>query len=293
MLRWRLLLGVLFIGLLVGLFWLDLRLPMPGTCLFPLAMLLALAAAGELIGLFAAAGMHVRSGVVYAGTLLVVLSNAVPLFVPTLLAGRLERLEWPCLAIVAALGMVFVAEVFDFRQPGGISVRMGLETLAIVYLGGLVSFVIQLRVVEPANPGLAPLVALISVVKLCDTGAYTFGRLFGRHKLAPKLSPGKTIEGAVGGLACACLGAWIVLRLARMKYFGPPLAGPSWDWVVFGLAVGTAGILGDLAKSLIKRDVGRKDSSTWMPGFGGVLDMIDSVLLAAPVAYVLWIVLYG
>jgi phosphatidate cytidylyltransferase len=237
--------------------------------------------------------MKVRSSVVYAGTLLVVLSNAVPFFAPTLLAGRIERLEWPCLAIVGALGIVFVAEVITFQQPGGISVRMGLETLAIVYLGGLISFVVQLRIVEQGTPGLAPLVALISVVKLCDTGAYTFGRLFGRHKLAPKLSPGKTIEGAIGGLACACLGAWIVLRLARMKYFGPPLAGPSWDWLAFGLAVGAAGILGDLAKSLIKRDVGRKDSSTWMPGFGGVLDMIDSVLLAAPVAYVLWIVLYG
>ena len=65
-------------------------------------------------------------------------------------------------------------------------------------------------------------------------------------------------------------------------------ATEPWRWIVFGLAVGAAGLLGDLAESLLKRDAGRKDSSPWMPGFGGVLDLLDSILFAAPVAYLCW-----
>jgi phosphatidate cytidylyltransferase len=65
-------------------------------------------------------------------------------------------------------------------------------------------------------------------------------------------------------------------------------AAPAWGWLAYGLIVGVAGMLGDLAESLIKRDLGRKDSSDWMPGFGGVLDVLDSILFAAPVAYLCW-----
>jgi phosphatidate cytidylyltransferase len=126
------------------------------------------------------------------------------------------------------------------------------------------------------------------VVKMSDVGAYTVGRLAGRHKLAPVLSPGKTIEGALGGLLFACLGSWIALRWVLPAMTGAVAVYSNWGWLVYGLLVGLAGILGDLAESLIKRDVGRKDSSDWLPGFGGVLDMLDSVLLAAPVAYLCW-----
>jgi len=115
------------------------------------------------------------------------------------------------------------------------------------------------------------------------------GRLFGRHKMSPHISPGKTLEGAAGALACSCLASWATFRwLVPATTRAAVPRGPWWGWVLFGLLVGLAGLLGDLAESLLKRDSQRKDSSTWMPGFGGILDILDSILLAAPVAYALW-----
>jgi phosphatidate cytidylyltransferase len=101
----------------------------------------------------------------------------------------------------------------------------------------------------------------------------------GRHPLAPLLSPKKTWEGAIGGLAAAALAA------IGINSAGPVIPGGVLSTVGFGLALGSAGILGDLAESLIKRDCRRKDASQVLPGFGGVLDVIDAILFAAPVAY--------
>jgi len=136
--------------------------------------------------------------------------------------------------------------------------------------------------------GLVALVSLIAVVKAGDTGAYTAGRLFGWHKMTPILSPGKTWEGAAGAAIAAPLAAYATL------YFMLPasersLALNNWNWLIFGLAVGLAGLVGDLAESLLKRDLGRKDSSAYLAGFGGVLDLLDSIFFAAPVAYLIWI----
>jgi len=152
-------------------------------------------------------------------------------------------------------------------------------------VGVLFSFLIQLRLMW----GIGALASLIIVVKMGDTGAYTVGRLIGRRKMAPVLSPGKTIEGAVGALAFACFGAyaafqWLVPALAT----GEGHASTAWGWLPFGLLVGLTGLFGDLAESLIKRDAGCKDSSRWLPGFGGVLDIFDSILFAAPVAWLCW-----
>ena len=133
---------------------------------------------------------------------------------------------------------------------------------------------------------------MIAIVKMSDIGQYTAGRLFGKHKLAPTVSPGKTWEGVVGGVVfalrrgladddvrCAgdATGRWDVCGRLRLG-----------DWRLFAVALVAAGIVGDLAESLLKRDAGVKDSSTWMPGFGGVLDLLDSLLGAAPVAYLFW-----
>ena len=106
--------------------------------------------------------------------------------------------------------------------------------------------------------------------------------------MAPSLSPGKTIEGAVGGIAFAILGAWLSVAVLFPLATGSPSQTTWVGVVIYGLAVGLAGMLGDLAESLIKRDVMRKDSGTNVPGFGGFLDVYDSLLLAAPVAFGLW-----
>lgn len=126
----------------------------------------------------------------------------------------------------------------------------------------------------------------IFVPKMCDTGAYFTGRLIGKHPMTPVLSPKKTWEGAVGGFTFACLTAILLDRL------GPaPVLGLCWACEIgFGLSVGLAGMLGDLAESLVKRDCQKKDASQAVPGFGGILDVVDAVIFAAPVAF-LWFVI--
>jgi phosphatidate cytidylyltransferase len=128
---------------------------------------------------------------------------------------------------------------------------------------------------------------------MSDTGQYTFGRLFGRHKLAPTVSPGKTWEGAAGGLLVAVVTALLIFGWGSRSVAGTtavPGTAPTdiLSVVIFAIAVAAAGIVGDLAESLLKRDAGVKDSSDWLPGFGGVLDLLDSLLVAAPVAYLFW-----
>jgi phosphatidate cytidylyltransferase len=116
------------------------------------------------------------------------------------------------------------------------------------------------------------------------------GRIAGRNKLWPRLSPNKTIEGAIGGLVFGVAASLIVTSLAKFVLHAPCL-----DWLAsigFGLVVAPAAQLGDLMESMIKRDCEVKDASSAVPGFGGVLDVLDSLLFAAPVAYGFW-VLFG
>ncbi len=114
---------------------------------------------------------------------------------------------------------------------------------------------------------------LLLLVFGADIGAFFAGRSFGRHKLAPRVSPGKTWEGAAGGLATVALVAW-----GGAAHFGLPIAAG----VAFGCAVGIFSIIGDLTESMFKRAAGIKDSGTLLPGHGGILDRIDSVTAAAP-----------
>lgn len=188
------------------------------------------------------------------------------------------------LAIAAGVLIAFVGEMLRFKLPGGHLINLTGAVFAIVYVGLLGSFLVMLRIAY----GVPALVSMIIVAKLCDVGAYTVGRLIGRHKMAPSLSPGKTIEGAVGGIAFAILGAWLSVAVLFPLATGSPSQTTWVGVVIYGLAVGLAGMLGDLAESLIKRDVMRKDSGTNVPGFGGFLDIYDSLLLAAPVAFGLW-----
>jgi phosphatidate cytidylyltransferase len=154
--------------------------------------------------------------------------------------------------------------------------RAGLTALGAGYTGGLLGFAILLRRM-PHGPALV--LAAGCVAWAGDAAAFYAGRAFGRHPLAPHVSPGKTVEGAAAGLAASILvaaggtlGAWP----------GRPLA-----WAVAGGLVGLAGQLGDLAESLGKRCLGAKDSGWLIPGHGGLLDRIDSLLFALPALYAL------
>ena len=123
---------------------------------------------------------------------------------------------------------------------------------------------------------------LLVVTKITDVGAYFAGNLWGRRKLAPNISPKKTIEGAVFGLVCAC-GASFLFYVGTD--YGSPFHLGGYEWVFLGLLLGAVGQFGDLSESLLKRDANKKDSNA-LPGLGGVLDALDSVLFNAPIIYI-------
>ena len=287
MLRWRLLLGTLIIAALIALGWLDHLSTVPGIWLMPVVVGFAILASGDILYLAEAGGMRPLPWTVYGGNLLLIASNWIPraCFGPKDVVSTVGPMAWPLLALGVGVLVVFLGEMRRYEKPGRVAVNLAAAVFGLVYVGVMLSFVIQLRMMW----GVGALASLIIVVKMGDTGAYTVGRLIGRHKMAPVLSPGKTIEGAFGALAFACLGAWATFHwLVPSLTTSPSQAGLSWGWLPFGLLVGLTGLFGDLAESLIKRGVGCKDSSRWLPGFGGVLDILDSILLAAPVAWFCW-----
>ena len=267
---WRLLLGTAIVVALAGLCWLDAGASIPGIWLLPVALVVTVLATHEVLDLLAASGIRPIPWVVHLINLLTVTEMAYGFHWPSWMLAR-----FPLTVLV-----LFIAEMCRYRKPGGTAANLAGSFFAWVYIGLLLSSAVHLR----WTGGIRALIAWIVVVKAGDTGAYTFGRLLGRHKMAPYISPGKTVEGAIGGLICSCLGAGIVAAWPAQL----AVPAPRWGWIVFGLVVGAAGMVGDLAESLLKRDAGQKDSSRWLPGFGGVLDIIDSLLLSAPVASFCW-----
>jgi len=139
----------------------------------------------------------------------------------------------------------------------------------------------------PPDAGVFYMLFTLSVVVGCDAGAYFAGRAYGRRKLAPQISPGKTVEGALGGIA-AGIAAGVVAK-GIFDFFRPELTA-SFSWaaaLLFGFVLSIVGIIGDLVESLLKRDAQAKDTGSLLPGMGGILDRIDSNLLAIPVMYYL------
>ncbi len=168
--------------------------------------------------------------------------------------------------------------------------HMAGTVLSVLYLGGLCWFLMALRVKHSRDPNgfqgsTAALVMILLVVKSTDIGAYFGGRTFGKHKLIPWLSPGKTWEGLFFGLLAAALVSFACTRFWSHQLHTVHSIPKS---LLLGAILGAVGQAGDLLESLIKRDAGVKDSGALVPGFGGVLDLIDSPLLAAPFAYLLF-----
>jgi phosphatidate cytidylyltransferase len=164
--------------------------------------------------------------------------------------------------------------------PAGYLRDAGSAALVAVYVPFLASFAALL--VHPADGAKRVLLTLASVV-LSDTGGYAAGVFLGRHPMAPTVSPKKSWEGLAGSLVATAAGGSVLIALMLHR--------PWWDGAVFGLAVSAAAVLGDLAESLLKRDLGVKDMSNLLPGHGGLMDRLDSILFAAPTAYVLLSVL--
>ena len=178
--------------------------------------------------------------------------------------------------LIVSLWRVIEQVVPDLRRPAASLAR---DLGAGAFVQGYVTFLATFAVVLTAAEGgqwwtLAFIVAAVAA----DTGAYAFGLMFGKHPMAPVISPKKTWEGFAGG-AAASLVAGVLLSTLM-------LGNTWWFGLIFGAAIFLSATLGDLVESLIKRDIGIKDMSSWLPGHGGFLDRLDSILPSAAVAYV-------
>ncbi len=187
-----------------------------------------------------------------------------------------------------AILFLIVAGLFLFqatRTDGTEAIGRISTTLAgVIYVSWLFSFFPRINYYFPAESPLAGtgrfyIFFLVLVVKVNDSAAYFFGSRWGKSKLIPRISPGKTIEGAVGGGLAGGVSAVAGKYLFALDQISWPAA------LTLGLILGTAAVLGDLAESLLKRSAGRKDSGRTLPGMGGILDLLDSLFFTAPLLY--------
>jgi phosphatidate cytidylyltransferase len=190
-------------------------------------------------------------------------------------------------AIVTMVLLLFASTIW-LRGPAGKPLASVAITAFGVLYAGLFSYIYALRYHDYAV-GAAAGTALVFLPVLLtwstDVGAYVFGRTFGKKKLMPSISPGKTVEGAVGGLGLAIVICLLYVRFILMRYaqLGLTIQGA----VLFAIVISVAAQTGDLAESLLKREAGVKDSSRIIPGHGGILDRFDSLLFVMPVAFLL------
>jgi len=294
MLRWRLAVSAILIPSFFGLFWLDSRMGDGAPILLILVIGLALRGANEMVDLLWTRSFTPNRIIVSASCVLVAAAAWWGRFakMPIEIPSNDNTLAQVMLAYsLTVLGM-FLLATYRYREPGASMETLGAELLIVSYIGVLLGVASQLRWVIGADAGYLVMGSLLVVVKGGDVGAYFFGRLFGKRKMVPHLSPGKTWAGGVGALVGSALSAVIWLSYATPLF--TPKERPLWEarsWIysaIYGLILGVTGLIGDLCESLIKRDVGKKDSARLLPGFGGLLDLMDSVLYAGPVAYVLW-----
>ena len=274
---------------------------LPGWWLLPVLILLAVGSVNEFVVLYKKRGLRLEGGLLRVGVVAIFLAVAVgtPAMVSdTGDAAPVAALSWAALAAAVAIGSLFLQEVVLAGNDDQDLDRLAASILVLIYLGLPMAFMVGLRLVTAANLGpeptgskylgIIPLLSLITVVKAGDVFAYLIGSAFGRMPLMPKISPGKTWEGALASLAGSLLTAWFILQSSFIFTNGLPVQ-PLGGWFTFGLCVGLSGMAGDLAESLIKRELKTKDSGKSLGGLGGALDLIDSLLFAAPVAWFLWV----
>ena len=278
MLKHRLFFGilmtVLFIAVVIFDGWLDGSLtaaqtddkPIQGTVFCLLIALLAIPAQLELSKLAAAKNLRIFTPVTIISSILFATSGYLQQFIEI-------RPDTYIIFLSAFVLFALLLYQYIFYKTSAVLANCGAGYFSILYLGLLSSFCVRMRL----EFGLWPLLMFVFVVKSADIGAYTIGSIFGRHKFSPKISPGKTWEGMAGALVFAIIVAiGFAVSCDIMSW---------WFAIIFGLCLAFIGQIGDLAESMIKRDAEQKDSANKVPGFGGILDIIDSPLVAAPFGY--------
>jgi phosphatidate cytidylyltransferase len=150
----------------------------------------------------------------------------------------------------------------------------------LMYVPWLLNFIQKINFF-PHVEGHYYLLYFVLITKFSDSGAYVVGSLIGRHKLIPRISPGKTWEGVAGAIVISTLAS-----LLFVHFLGEKMAGMNWTHaVILGVLLGTCAVVGDLIESIFKREAGAKDSGRFFPGIGGILDLVDSLLFNAPIMY--------
>lgn len=289
MLAWRLAVSAILIPLLILIFYLDAHSGASALFLLVFAEILAIRSVWECADLFRDRTKRLQLPAMFSCAAAIVFAG----WIPHLGAHGFEAADLNAVAIVYAFAVMILcaSEAARFRGPGGNIETLGTEVLIVSYVGVLLAVTTQLRWVAGDEAGYLVLGSLVVCAKGGDVGAYTLGRLFGTVKLAPNLSPGKTREGAIGAVVGAGLCGWLWLEFAT-PLFNTSWTAPAWYWaVLYGCVIGVVGLIGDLCESFLKRDVGKKDSAALFPGFGGLLDLLDSVMYAGPAAYLLWKIL--
>jgi phosphatidate cytidylyltransferase len=181
--------------------------------------------------------------------------------------------------------VAFAVRIVGERRPENRVESLGWTLFGLIYVPVMLQFLVRILLIDAplAHSGLALALWLIAVSKFCDVGALLSGMAFGKHKMAPVISPKKTWEGAIGGLlTSAALGATIVTIWPAWfpAGFGALAAG------LVAVPIAALGIVSDLVESVIKRRAGTKDSGSTIPGIGGMFDLSDSLILTAPVGYI-------
>lgn len=292
----RLVSSAIVIAAIVSLMWLDqfigrsLTPSRPGIVLLVVLLVLAPLAGEELRRMIGEGKRRPPAWSILVAVWLATIFSCMPVFFPQEAGSwTLGKFGWLPLGWAAATGWTFAIEMFRYQNGGEAMERIQRSIFITTYVG-MLGFLGQLRFLGDNTWGLVALLSLVVTVKMSDSFAYLVGRSYGRRKLTPVLSPGKTLEGGIAAVVFGVLGSLIVLFPIAYWMTGDIGRTTLVRAVLFGVAVSLVGIWGDLVESLIKRESECKDSGALIPGMGGVLDVIDSVLGAAPVAFALWAV---
>ncbi len=295
MLRWRLISAAVILTAIISIIFADFQLGSadslnrPGLVLGFVLMIVGCLAANEVVSFNAANNSGIKKWAVLSGTVLVIGFSLIPMFYENYPADcSVGRFGWPMFGMAATIGLAFVSQMIGYKPGDQVLDNVARTVMVVAYIGLLLSFWAPLRVYMGNAWGMVAMLSLFVTVKISDSMAYAIGRIFGKHKLAPNLSPGKTIEGMFGGLLGGCLGAFFVFCYLAPRITGEASPAAWWMIILFGVVVTLVGIVGDLSESLLKRDGGVKNSSRWLPGLGGIMDIIDSLLPAGPVVFAFW-----
>lgn len=223
-----------------------------------------------IIGLYEFYHMIERKGVSMFKTFGIIVGGFIPL---TIFFKFAITQEVQFLLVVGGLFTLFLLELMRKRNYQTV-LSLSATVFGIIYISWCLSFLIRIRQTEY---GVWMLAFLILVTKINDMGAYIIGSRFGRTHLLPRVSPKKSLEGTIGGFLCSILCAFVFSFMLKQI--------PFWDTILLGAILGILGQLGDLFESLIKRDCDVKDSGKIVPGIGGVLDFLDSIIFTAPTFY--------